>query len=82
MFSKTQKQLKTLSANLLNNQQAPKTIQQEWNKPCETCKDTETGISLGVVYWNDIGASGVEKFTLSDCPTCNGEKIVWSKNQQ
>jgi hypothetical protein len=46
-------------------------------EPCKTCEDTETGISTGMVYWNDIGGSGVEKFTLSDCPTCKGEKIVY-----
>ena len=82
MYSKTQTQLKNLSANLLSNQiQVPKTTQQQWNQPCETCKDTETGVPTGLVFWNDIGFSGVEKFVLSDCPTCNGEKIVWSKNQ-
>ncbi len=72
-------QLRTLSENLLNKQTVnlPRTTHQQWNRPCETCKDTETGISLGVVYWNDIGASGVEKFTLQDCPSCHGEKIVY-----
>ena len=47
------------------------------NKACETCKDTETGIPTGLVYWNDIGGSGVEKFSLHDCPSCLGEKWIW-----
>ena len=79
MFSKTQMQLKNLSQNLLNNQQLKglQPRQQLLMEPCKTCEDTETGISTGLVYWNDIGASGVEKFYLSDCPTCKGEKIVY-----
>lgn len=48
------------------------------DQPCRTCQDTEFPYtSLGVVLWNDIGASGVEKFTLHDCPTCKGEKVVY-----
>ena len=80
MFSKTQKQLNQLSQNLLNNNQtenSPQSRQQQLNKPCETCKDTETGIPTGLVFWNDITYSGVEKFSLMDCPTCKGEKIVY-----
>ena len=80
MYSKTQTQLKTLSQNLLNNQQLKQVQdkhQQKLGELCKTCEDTETGLPTGLVYWNDIGASGVEKFTLSDCPTCKGEKIVY-----
>jgi hypothetical protein len=59
--------------------QEKKTIQrtQQWNQPCKTCEDTETGKPTGLVITNDIGGTGTEKFSLMDCPTCKGEKIVY-----
>ena len=51
---------------------------QQINQPCKTCEDTETGIPCGQVLTNDVGASGVEKFMLHDCPTCKGEKYIYS----
>jgi hypothetical protein len=79
MYNQTQKQLRTLSQSLLKPKlpSLDNPTKQLNNKACETCKDTETGVSLGVVYWNDVGASGVERFTLHDCPTCKGEKWIW-----
>ena len=77
MFSQIQKQLNNLSQNLLTPKTTLAQTTQKLNKPCEVCKDTETGIPTGLVYWNDIGASGVEKFSLQDCPSCKGEKIVY-----
>ena len=79
MYSKTQMQLKILSQNLLNNQPQKEILsrQQQWNQPCKTCEDTETGKPTGLVYTNDITSSGVEKFSLMDCPTCKGEKVVY-----
>jgi hypothetical protein len=50
---------------------------QKLETPCEVCKDTKTGLPCGLVYWNDVGSSGVEKFSLHDCPCCHGEKIVY-----
>jgi DnaJ-class molecular chaperone len=80
MWNKTQNQLKTLSDNLLAKPtQEKKTIErfQKWNQPCKTCEDTETGIPTGLVITNDVGASGLEKFSLHDCPTCKGQKFVY-----
>ena len=78
MYSQTLKRLNQLSQNLLTPKQTQTpTTTQKLNKPCEVCKDTETGIPTGLVYWNDIGQSGIEKFSLHDCPSCKGEKIVY-----
>ena len=53
---------------------------QQINQPCKTCEDTVTGIPCGQVLTNDIGASGIEKFSLHDCPTCKGERFLYSKD--
>ena len=54
---------------------------QQTNQPCKTCEDTEFPyLPTGQVITNDVGASGVEKFSLHDCPTCKGEKYIYSKD--
>jgi hypothetical protein len=50
------------------------------NQPCKTCEDTKTGIPCGQVLTNDVGASGKEYFALHDCPTCNGQRFIYSKD--
>ena len=53
---------------------------QQTNQPCKTCEDTETGIPCGQVLTNDIGAAGKEYFSLMDCPTCKGQRFIYSKD--
>ena len=75
-------QLNQLWKNSLANKgtmQHPR--KQKTNHPCKTCEDTEFPyLPTGQVITNDVGASGVEKFSLHDCPTCKGEKYIYSKD--
>ena len=49
------------------------------NQPCKTCEDTEFPFApTGQVLTNDVGSSGKEQFFLADCPTCKGQKFIYT----
>ena len=79
MYNQTQMQLKELWKNSSANKGTMLNPRKQLiNQPCKTCEDTETGLSCGKVITNDIGASGREQFSLMDCPTCKGQKFIYT----
>jgi Zn finger protein HypA/HybF involved in hydrogenase expression len=79
MYSQTQTQLKELWKNSPANKGTmlnPR--KQQTNQPCKTCEDTDTGLPCGQVLTNDVGSSGKEQFFLADCPTCKGQKFIYT----